>query len=358
MTVNRPVRLGLVGCGVIGQIHLKMAQTPAEAPNDYAFAAICDVREDVAQRTAQQYRISKVYTDTEVLFADPDIDGVVLALPANLRTPLGLSAFAHGKHVLTEKPVAMNADEVRQLIQARGALIAGCCSSRYRALPSAAFVTDFIRQGHLGRIRVVRCRAVTAAGAPPVNPPPVWRLRKDLNGGGILMNWGCYDLDYLFGILDWQLKPRRVMAHTWPVSPAYRAYAAPGSDAETHVTALVQCEDDIALTYERGEFMTTQTDEAWQIVGDRGSLRLWLKDKAGKQIFFDRATEKGTASEVIWEGDETSDQQHRGPAEDFAAAIREGRQPRTSLENSLVLQSLFDAIYRAAETGACTEIEP
>ena len=347
-----PVRLGLVGLGVIGQIHLKMGA----GLHDAAFTAVCDVRDELVRDTAQQFNIAKTYTDADELFADKDIDGVVLALPANLRTDLALRAFAQGKHVLTEKPVAMNADEVRHMIVARGALIAGCCSSRYRSLPSAQFVTEFIQQGHLGQIRMVRCRAVTAAGAPPIKPPPVWRLRKDLNGGGILMNWGCYDLDYLFGVLDWQLEPQRVMAQTWPVSPVYQQYAAPGSDAETHVTALVHCADGIALSYERGEFMTTQTDEAWQIIGDTGSLRLWLKDKAGKQIYFDRATEQGTVSEIIWQGDETSEQQHRGPAEDFAAAIREGRQPRTSLENALLMQTLFDAIYRAAETGDCIEV--
>jgi len=347
-----PVRLGLVGLGVIGQIHLKMG---AGLP-DAAFTAICDVRDEVVQDTARQFNIAKTYTDANALFANADIDGVVLALPANLRTDLALRAFANGKHVLTEKPVAMNAGEVRGLIAARGSLIAGCCSSRYRSLPSAQFVTDFIRQGHLGQIRVVRCRAVTAAGAPPTKPPPVWRLRKDLNGGGILMNWGCYDLDYLFGVLDWQVKPQRVMAQTWPVAPVYQHYPAPGSDAETHVAALVHCDNGIALSYERGEFMTTQTDEAWQIIGNKGSLRLWLKDKAGKQIYFDRATETGTISEIIWQGDETSEQQHRGPAEDFVDAICQGRQPRTTLENALLMQTLFDAIYRAADTGVCVAI--
>jgi len=57
---------------------------------------------------------------------------VVLAFPTKGRTKLGLQAFAEGKHVLFEKPVAMNAEEVRQLIDVRCNLVAGCCSSRYR----------------------------------------------------------------------------------------------------------------------------------------------------------------------------------------------------------------------------------
>lgn len=350
--MNETIKLGLVGCGVIGQVHLRVAASLPQVQ----FGAVCDVRADVVQAAAAQYQIAKVYTDANALFADPDIQGVVLALPAHLRTALALAAFAAGKHVLTEKPVAMNANEVRQLIAARGALLAGCCSSRLRFLPSAQVVTDFIATGALGKIRLVRCRAVVAAKTPPTTTPPVWRLNRTLNGGGILVNWGCYDLDYLFGILGWTLHPRRVLAHTWTNVPAYSAYAAPGSDAETHVAAFVECADDIVLTYERGEFMTTQSEETWQIIGDQGALRLRMTPALQKQVFFDSVSDQGTVTQVLWEGDEDWETQHRGPVADFANAILEKRQPATSLEKALVIQQLTDAIYQSAALGQAVEI--
>ena len=208
----------------------------------------------------------------------------------------------------------------------------------------------------LGDLRVVRCRDVIAAGPPPANPPPVWRLNKSLNGGGILVNWGCYDLDYLFGITGWTLRPQRVLARTWTNIPDYAAYAAPGSDAETHVAAFVECADGVALTYERGEFMSTQTDEAWQIIGTRGALRMNMKPQQGKQVSFDRPGPHGTVSEVIWQGDEDWDMQHRGPLADFVEAVRERREPATSLHRALLLQELTDAIYASAAGAGCVEM--
>ncbi len=173
---------------------------------------------------------------------------------------MALRAFAKGKHVLTEKPVAMNADEVREMIAARGELTAGCCSSRYRFRKGAEVVTAFIANGGLGDLRVVRCRAIVATSKKPDTPLPAWRLIKSLNGGGILVNWGCYDLDYLLGITGWSLKPKTVFAQTWTVPPPFESHVAPSSDAETHYIATIRCEGGIILSIERGEYMTAQSE--------------------------------------------------------------------------------------------------
>lgn len=346
------VRLGLVGCGVIGQVHLRVAQSIPGA----RFVAVCDVREQLARDTAAQHGIAKAYGDPAAMFADAEVDAVILGVPANLRTALGVRALSAGKHMLTEKPVAMNAAEVRQLLAAQGDRVAACTSSRLRFLPSAAAIADFVATGELGKLRVVRCRDVIAAGEPPVKPPPVWRLNKSLNGGGILVNWGCYDLDYLFGITGWQLKPRRVLAQTWTNVPAYAAYAAADSDAETYVAFFAQCDDGIALTYERGEFMPTATDEIWQLIGEQGALRMNMKPAAGKTVTFDKTGPRGTVSAVIWQGDEDWETQHRGPVADFVEAIQHGRAPATSLERALLIQTLTDAVYRSAQCGASVDV--
>ena len=148
-----PVRLGIVGCGVIGTHHLQTATATPETE----VIAIADVREDVAQAAAARFGVSRVYTDAEALFADPAVEGVVLALPAFARTDLALRAFAHGKHVLTEKPVARNAGEVQQMVAARGDLIAGCCSARYRFLASSEAVAFSSPAG--GWASFARCAA-------------------------------------------------------------------------------------------------------------------------------------------------------------------------------------------------------
>ena len=244
------------------------------------------------------------------------------------------------------------------MIKARGKLICACCSARYRFLESANFVTDFIAGGALGKLRVVRCRATSAAGPPPEKTPPVWRVNKTLNGGGILVNWGPYDLDYLLGITGWSLKPKLVLAQTWPIPPQFECHVAPGSDAEEHFAAMIRCQGGTVIMFERGEQVAAQSENAWQLIGTKGSLQLKMIAEKGKKIIFDNSsTEKGVFSEVIWEGDEDSSQVHSGPVNDFAKAIREKRQPKTGLEQSMIIQEITDAIYTSAEQGRAIEIK-
>ncbi|MDB6115870.1 MAG: hypothetical protein JWQ62_2815 [Lacunisphaera sp.] len=342
------LNIAVIGCGVIAQYHLRALAKLSTA----RVAAVCDVRREVAEKTAAEFKIPRWSTNASELFADPSIDAVILALPANLRTALALEAFKNGKHVLTEKPVAMNAAEVRALIKARGNLIGACCSSRYHYFESARAARDFLRAGGLGALRTITCRGVNPAGAPPANPP-VWRLRKDLNGGGIFVNWGCYDLDYLLGLLDFKLTPQFALARTWQVADAYKAYAAPGSDAETHLAALITFAEGCVLNYERAEFSTLPKDNRWQITGDRGTLTLqMLKAKAANVVLTEPDAEKGTRTRVIWEGDESVlTAEHDGVAADFVDSILQQRKPQTSLEDALLFARIADAIYASADSG-------
>ena len=348
------VKLGIIGCGVIGNAHLKSA---SESP-EIETVAVADLREEVAKAAAEKFGVKKVYAAGDALLEDREIEAVVLAMPAFARTPLALRAFAKGKHVLTEKPVGMNADEVKEMIKARGNLIAGCCSPRFRFTKNADVATKFLASGALGDLRMVRVRAVLAAGKPPKNPPPPWRLRKAMNGGGILLNWGCYDLDYLLGITGWKLKPKIVFAQTWTVPPQFACHAAPGSDAETYYTALIRCEGGTVISLERGEFMPVQTETAWQIIGTKGSLKLTMTGGGRpRQIIHDEtSTEDGVVTKTLWEGEEDLPPANNLLLQDFAKAVREHRQPMTDLEKALVIQQISDAIYASAERGVAVEI--
>lgn len=348
-----PVKIGVIGCGVIGPHHLEAA---AQAPLAEVIA-VADLIPERAQAAAEKYQVPKIYREGADLIEDPDVEAVVLAFPADRRTELALHAFARGKHVLTEKPVAMNAGEVRQMIQAQGDRVGACCSSRFRFTESARVATEFLASGALGALRVVRVRALGAAGPPPQKTPPDWRLIKSRNGGGILMNWGCYDLDYLLGITGWSLRPQTVFAQTWTIPPQFEGHVYPGSDAETYYIGLVRCEKGIVLSLERGEYMPAQSENAWQIIGTQGSLWLQMTPSSPGQILHDDTTsQQGVIRRTLWEGTEEHSGIHQGPLSDFVSAIRNGHPPKTSLEQALVVQQISDAIYASAEQGTAIEI--
>ena len=318
---------------------------------------MADLIESKATATAEKFGVPRVYRAGDDLLDDPDVDAVVLAFPAATRTAMALKAFARGKHVLTEKPVACTADEVRRMIAARGDLVAGCCSLRFGYYEHAKAAAAFLAARPLGDLRLVRARQLVPGKAKPATTPPPWRLRRDLNGGGILYNWGCYDLDYLLGLTGWTLKPRTVFAQAWSIPQRFAAHVEADSDAEAYYTALVRCDGGTMLSLERGEYMPAAADAAWQIIGEDGSLRLMMTPGDGKQLIHDEATTDGVVSHVLWEGDEGWTGPHTdAPMRDFVDAIRDGRPPRTDLARSLVIQEITDGIIASAASGRCVEI--
>jgi predicted dehydrogenase len=348
-----PVRIGLIGCGVIGGHHLRHA---SESPL-VEVVAVADRIEERVTAYADQYAVATRYREGSDLIDDPAVEAVILALPANGRFDLARQAFAGGKHVIDEKPVAMNATQAEQLIAARGDLVSVCGMSRPRMCETAQRITDFIASGALGELRVINCRQLTVPTGPPAAPPPTWRLRKSENGGGILMNWGCYDLDYVLGITGWSLKPRRVLGKVWTVPSTYESFIAPDSDAETHVTALIACEGGTVVNYERGEYMAARPEAYWQLTGTLASLHVHLTDTRNFTVTVDRAdAERGTISDTLFDPIEEPLDGMRRQLDDFALAIRENRKPQTGLEEALLVQQITDAIYASSASGEAVEL--
>jgi predicted dehydrogenase len=159
------------------------------------------------------------------------------------------------------------------------------------------------------------------------------------------------------GILGWSLKPKWVLAQTWKVAPQFSAHVAPGSDADSHYSAFIKCEDGTVITLERGEFTSLKSEYSWQIIGTDGSLRMNMLWQDDKEIYFDATdSQNGVVSKVIWKGTDKLEFTHDAPVMDFAQAILENRQPLTSLEQALVMQKITDAIYKSSEEGQCVEI--
>lgn len=348
-----PIKLGIIGCGVIGRHH---NQTADESPL-VRVVAIADRIEERVNEVGDQYGIDKRYGEGLELLDDPEVEAAILALPACGRYVLAMKAFGNGIHLIIEKPIGMDAGQVEEMIAARGDLVAVCGQSRVRYAEIAQKVSEFIATGALGELRVINSRALVAPKAPPTSPPPTWRLIRAENGGGILLNWGCYDLDYLLGLTGWKLEPKQVLGRTWTVSPAYESYITPGSDAETHVAAMIVCEGGTTIQYERAEYAAARPEGMWQITGSLASVHVHLTDTKDFTVTVDRAVEGGgTVSETLFEPIDDPVSGMRKQLDDFAGAIREGRRPRTGLEEALLVQRISDAIYASSSSGRVVEL--
>ena len=133
--------------------------------------------------------------------------------PNDLHAEPTLAAIRAGKHVVCEKPLAVNGDEAWELLQAaQSAGIKHMCAFNYRFVPAVRLARDLIRDGELGEIRHFRARYLQDWLADP-NAPVTWRLRSDSAGSGSLGDLGSHIIDlarFLVGeIVEVAGAPRR-----------------------------------------------------------------------------------------------------------------------------------------------------
>lgn len=346
-----PLKLGVIGCGVIGRKHV------AAAMGDPAIdvVALADLEEDAARTLADEHGIGKVYASAEAILADPEVQAVVLALVTGVRGAVALDSLRAGKHVLLEKPPAMDVQELQRIADAAGDRVVASCSSRLTFNRVAETAREVVAGGELGPIRTIHVRCVQPVGpARPEHTPPPWRAKRSLNGGGYLVNWGVYDVDFMLYVLGDRFAPSDVLAQSWPVAPHLaEGRVDPASDAENHFVALLRGTEGQTFLLERGEFTSLPKSMAWQISGDQASLSLaMVADQAPPTLVLHRADpENGLVSDTVLD-EYGSDVQHDMPVRDFAAAIAEGRPPRTDLHRAMRIQRIIDAIDQSIENAS------
>jgi D-xylose 1-dehydrogenase (NADP+, D-xylono-1,5-lactone-forming) len=150
MTVNeqgggKELRWGIMGCASIA----KKAVIPALQQSSTArVTAIASRSVETARKTAAELHIPKAYGSYEALLEDKEIDAVYIPLPNHLHAPWTIRAARAGKHVLCEKPLALNAPEAKEMVEAcRNAGIVLAEAFMYRHHPRYDQVKRMIRQG-------------------------------------------------------------------------------------------------------------------------------------------------------------------------------------------------------------------
>src|SRR5689334_2848701 len=148
MEAQSAIRIGIVGCGRQGYDHAK-AVVLSEA---LRLVACADPDEAAASRAAAQASEASTHISVEALLAEQEVDAIIVATPHHLLAPVTLTALRAGKHVLAEKPIALNEAEAVEIEQA--AARAGACfmagySLRFLA---ARFVRNLLDMGVAGEI--------------------------------------------------------------------------------------------------------------------------------------------------------------------------------------------------------------
>ena len=193
---DRPkVRVGIIGAGKVSDYH----HVPAIALDTRAeLVAICDSDPSLLEQRKKDWKIEKATTDVDALCADRDIDAVIIATPNFTHRPIALAAARAGKHIMCEKPLGLNAGEVRDMYHAaRDAGVVHMTAFTYRFAPSMRYMRHLVTSGAMGEPRHFRSQRFldwpeTSWG---------WRQYKSKAGAGDLFDMTIHRIDFAIDLL-------------------------------------------------------------------------------------------------------------------------------------------------------------
>lgn len=189
------LNVGLIGVGVISdQAHIPAWRSVGGA----RIVALAELREQRAKAMAEKWGIRDWYTDYRRILERDDIHIVDLALPHHLHCKIACEAMEAGKHVLVEKPMARNLEEIDRMIQtARQAGVKLMVSEFWRYSPIHRKALAAIQQGYLGEVFMIRsehCNRATGVAKPLPPDEAAWKLDLEKMGGGVLLGVSCHPL--------------------------------------------------------------------------------------------------------------------------------------------------------------------
>lgn len=368
----KPIGIGLLGYGAIGKIHTLCYKElgllyPGQLP-EIRLAGVSTRSEDSARAAAEQAGFARWFTRPEELIRDEQASLIDCSLPNHLHRDMLLQAFAAGKHVYCEKPLALDAAQARELAQAaRRAGVKVGLTFNFRFIPALMRAKQLLEQGVLGRIYSFRAEFLHTGYQDPERPMS-WRLRKEQSGGGALVDLGSHLIDLVRHLLGEFQEVRCLLKTYIPERPKSK-----GSPVKEPVTVEDAAWLEARLaggaigTLEATRFATGALDDLnIEIYGEKGALRFALMEanwlhwyEAGgsgwKRLetvqHYPGAAIPSPRSFLGWTRTHAENQYR------FLRAIAENAKPEPDIVDGLRAQLVLEAAYRSAETGAWTAVE-
>jgi len=351
-----PVRFGVIGAGVIAS--LIVSKLNSDSP--LKVVAVADVNPEAARKLAATAGADQVYSGYHELLANPDIEAVYIATPPFLHQPMTIEALRAGKHVCCEKPFVLTRQEVLDIIVVNREfphLKVNCCSSRYHHSGTARQARTMIAGGELGEVYRVHFEQVTGAAKPGTTLPP-WRNSPAKNGGGISFDWGPYDLDWLAYLLGDLFQPRVVFATMGNYFPLTAERVPPCLDVDGRLAAEIICDSGLTIHWERRAAEHGALRHNVEIRGRKAGLDLCFLPMGDKQQIHHYAYvgSEDLKETVLPDTAPGWDDSLMHSLLDLAGAIQENRPTTGTLENSVKIHGIFDAILESARTQQAVRI--
>jgi predicted dehydrogenase len=346
-------RFGIVGAGGISEIHIK---TLAKEPRAEV-VAISDLAIDRARERAQSHGIPHIYEDFRDLIRRGDVDAVIVCVPNDLHAPVAIEALRAGKHVLCEKPMALNADLARKMAEVAeetDRLLMIGQNNRFHS--EISLLKELIEKGKLGQIYHAKTGWIRRNGIPGWGS---WFTSMERAGGGPLIDIGVHMLDLTLWLMGFP-KPRAVFGRTYGVfGPRKKGLSSYGSINERGVFDV----EDLAVAMIRFEGGTTLTlDVSWAayVERDRVFVNLFGSEGGAAAELHDRKVtlfheEGDTPVDSVYRPARRDDRLHL--LKNFIDSIEGKAEPICTPEHGIYIHRILDAIYQSSQTGKLVELD-
>jgi predicted dehydrogenase len=323
------VSWGLIG---VGDIVRKRVGDALRRASGSSLTAVAAAHPQRAQAYAREFHVPRWHADWKTLVRDPAVTAIYIASPVAFHCEQTLAAARAGKHVLCEKPLAMNARQGTAMVKAcrRAGVLLGTAYYR-RYYPLVMRIKEVIATGEIGQPVLAQLNAFSSFEPGPDHPRR-WLIDKKLSGGGPLKDFGCHRVElllHLFGAaksaIHWQGNAR------WP--RGVEDTAVVGLRFADSVFALLSVSHAIA-----------EPADTFDLYGSAGSLR--VPSLNGDQLL----VKKGGMERE--ECHPALNHRHLPLIQDFVGAVREGRPFAVDGETGVAVDRITDKVYAGPRAWA------
>ena len=342
------LRFGIVGAGSISKISSREILTHPDA----TIVAAADTSGPRLKELADALNITRTYADAAALFADRNVDAVYIAVPNVFHAPLAIAALQAGKHVLLEKPFAINLAEAEAVARAaRAGNTQFMLAMNQRFGRSAQRIRSLVSAGALGEIYHVKAFWRRRAGIPRIGS---WFGDKALSGGGGLLDIGVHMLDLALhtignfapltvsGAVATRFGNRGLGDGNWGSSERERA----NFDADDFASAFIRLQGGV----------TVALDAAWaghQELGNENDVLLYGSE-GGASIYGDKLFRNGAAKgeyDIVQAPRAEVPFPHANRFHHFINVVLGREASCVTLDQALAVQRILDGIYASAASG-------
>lgn len=359
------VKIGIIGCGgIANNKHMPSIKANSELGEMVAF---CDIIVERAEKACKEYGApgAKVYADYKELLADPEVEVVHVCTPNVAHCPITCDAFAAGKHVMCEKPMAATVADAQKMIdawKASGKMFTVGYQNRFRADTQTLHAS--CEDGELGDIYFAKAHAIRRRAVPTWGVFP----NKALQGGGPLIDIGTHALDITLWMMN-NYEPVSVSGQVFyklgrlengPEGNVFGPWDPKAFEVEDSAFGLVKMKNGATIYLEASWALNVlkSMEASTTLCGTKAGAEIHHGGSYPQdELIYNTVEHNQLMEKTISPAGVVDFFEGGGSAEGIAeqkqwlTAILTGGEPLVKPEQAFVVTQILEGIYKSAESG-------